>query len=35
LNALKSYAKELLGYSDAALKKALEANVLVEVNNDE
>ena len=35
LNALKSYAKELLGYSEVALKKALEANVLVEVNNDE
>ncbi len=35
LKALKNYARELLGYSDAALNKALVAKVLIEVNNDE
>ena len=33
--ALKAYARELLGYSEAALEKALKAKVLIEVNNDE
>ncbi len=35
LKALKNYARELLGYSDTALNKALVAKVLIEMNNDE
>lgn len=35
LRALKAYAKELLGYSEAALEKAVKAKVLIEVKNDE
>ncbi len=35
LKALKMYARELLSYSDNALKKALEAKILIEVNNDD
>ena len=35
LKALKAYARELLGYNEAALEKALKAKVLIEVNNNE
>lgn len=35
LKALKAYAKELLGFNEAALEKALKAKVLIEVNNNE
>jgi hypothetical protein len=34
LKALKIYAKELLEYSDKALEKAIEAKLVIEVNND-
>ncbi|MBL1140801.1 MAG: type II toxin-antitoxin system RelE/ParE family toxin [Proteobacteria bacterium] len=34
LKALKAYARELLGYSDRALNKALQAKKLFEVIND-
>lgn len=34
LRALKSYARELLGYSDMDLVKAINAKILFEVNND-
>ena len=35
LKALKLYARELLGYSDRALSKAIEVKILFEVINDE
>lgn len=35
LKALKLYAKQLLAYSDIALDKAVKANVLFEVEDDE
>ena len=35
LKALKAYAKELFGYSDLALDKAIETKILIEVNNNE
>lgn len=35
LRALKAYARELLGYSEAALEKALTAKVFFEVNGNE
>ncbi len=35
LKTLKRMAKELLSYSDLALKKALKAGSLIEVDNDE
>jgi len=34
LKGLKAYATVLLGYSDKELRKAVEARVLIEVNND-
>ena len=34
LKALKSYARELLGYSDSAVSKAIEAKILFEVIKD-
>ena len=35
LRALKRYAKTLFGYSEKALKKAIEAKILIEIINDE
>ncbi len=35
LKALKAYTKELFGYSDLALNKAIETKILIEVNDDE
>ncbi len=34
LKALKTYAQELLGYSNKALEKAIETKIVMEVNND-
>ena len=34
LKALKAYARELLGYSDRAISRAIEAKILFEVIND-
>ncbi len=34
LKALKTYAHELLGYSDKALEKAIKTKIVIEVNKD-
>ena len=35
LKALKTYARELLGYSNVALEKAIKTKILIKVNSNE